>query len=116
MSASQYESLKPTGIFTATTAQEILQQFNDLVETKAKILLVDLSAVDFLDSSGLGTLVSMHTKMRLSGGKLYLCGAREQARCLFDISDMDQIFDIFESEALFINTVIKRNQAIIVQG
>jgi len=113
--ANSIKIIEPSGILSATTAYALTQQLNECLEAKTKIILIDLQNVDFIDSSGLGTLVSMHTKLRLADGKLYLCSPKDQARNLFDISDTDRIFNILASRKEFDSVVVKKNQAIMVQ-
>lgn len=108
--SSDVKVLKPSGILASTTIPALLQEFNQCLESKAKIVLLDLSNVDFIDSYGLGILVSMHTKMRLSSGNLYLCSLKDQARCLFEIADMERMFDVFVNQAEFYKTVVTPNQ------
>jgi anti-sigma B factor antagonist len=101
--------LNPAGILTAATIPTLLQDFNQCLESKIKIVLIDLSNVDFIDSYGLGMLVSMHAKMRLSNGSLSLCSLKEQARCLFEIADMERVFEIFANQTEFYATVLQTN-------
>jgi anti-anti-sigma factor len=111
--------LKPAGILAATTIQALLQDFNQYLESKPKTILIDLSNVDFIDSYGLGMLVSMHAKMRLSNGTLCLCSLKDQARCLFEIADMERVFEIFADQAEFYAVAlnasyVNMNQAILL--
>lgn len=101
-------------MLSGATSHVLTQALNECLEARTKHVLVDLSKVEFIDSSGLGTLVSMHTRLRLADAKLYLCSPKDQARNLFDISDTDRIFDIYNSRSEFIGIVIKRNQAVIL--
>lgn len=112
--STEYAVLRPTGILTAATVQSLSDEFKQLLDAKTAVVLVDLQQVNFIDSSGLGTLVSFHTRMRLANGRFYLCAPQSQARSLFDISDMDQVLAIFESEAQFRQQVIQKNMAVIV--
>jgi anti-sigma B factor antagonist len=113
MSVGNFQVIQPSGVLTGATSDELIQQFNRCLESTVKIVLIDLQNVDFIDSSGLGTLVSLHTKLRLAGGRLYLCAAKDQARTLFDVSDMDRIFEIFPNREAFYTSVIRRNQDVI---
>lgn len=110
-----YKVIQPSGILTATTVPELAKEFKESVEAGYKFILLDLQNVDFIDSSGLGTLVSIHTKARLAGGKLYLCSPKDQARSLFDISDMDRIFEIYPTREEFERHVTKRTLAVLVE-
>lgn len=113
-STNNYRILEPTGVLVGSTAQTLMQAVQNALEEKIATIALDLSQVNFIDSSGLGTLVSLHTKVRLAGGKFYLVNPQAQARSLLDISDMDRIFEVYDSRSDFEKLVVKRNQAIIV--
>jgi anti-anti-sigma factor len=106
---------QPTGLLTGFSSHKLVKEFNESVSSGARTVLVDLQDIDFIDSSGLGVLVSMHTKLRLAGGQLYLCSPKEQAASLFDISDVNQFLKIFPTQADFYASVVHRNQAVLVQ-
>jgi anti-sigma B factor antagonist len=110
-----YRVIQPTGVLTIASSPQVMQEFKECLEANVKIVLVDLQNLDFIDSSGLGTLVSMHTKIKLAGGRLYLCSPKDQARSLFDISDMDRILEIYSNREEFYIHVVKKNMAVIVQ-
>ncbi len=93
--------LKPSGILTSSTANSLLEDFQKCVDDKVKDVLIDLDDVHFIDSAGLGTLVSMQTRLRLADGRMYICSPNDQARQLFDIADMDSVFDIYPNQAVF---------------
>jgi anti-sigma B factor antagonist len=57
---------------------------------------VDLSAVEFLDSTGLGTLVSL-LKMMGERGILALAGPRPAVRRLLQVTQLDRVFRLFDS-------------------
>jgi anti-sigma B factor antagonist len=107
--------IKPEGIVTATTAEALIQELNECTAAKIKMVVLDLSAVSFIDSFGLGTLVTMRTKLRLAGSNLYLTGLQEQASCLLEFSDLLSIFDIFSSVKEFFAVMIYKNQVVLVQ-
>ncbi|WP_421654458.1 STAS domain-containing protein [Leptothermofonsia sp. ETS-13] len=112
---NNYKVIQPAGILTVMTASQLIQEFKDCLDAGVKNILVNLQNVDFIDSSGLGILVSIHTKLRLAGGQLYLCSPKDQARSLFDISDLDRIFEIYSSQEEFHQRITKQNLAVLVQ-
>jgi anti-anti-sigma factor len=89
--------LQPSGVLTGATSDALLQDFQKCLDEKIQTLLIDLQDIQFIDSAGLGALVSIMTRLRLAGGKLYLCSLNEQAQGIFDISDLDQIFNIYSN-------------------
>ena len=60
--------------------------------------LIDLSDLRFIDSSGLGVLLSILHKVRDAGGDLKLCGLNESIRMIFEIVRMHRVFDIYDDQ------------------
>lgn len=58
-------------------------------------ILLDLTNVDFIDSSGLGAIISS-LKTLGGGGDLVLCGIQENVKSLFELTRMHRIFKIYE--------------------
>lgn len=115
MSTTNFKVIQPAGTITATTSSQLFKQLDGALQASSQAILIDCQNVHFIDSSGLGMLVSMHTKVRLAGGRLYLCALNQQARCLLDITDMEQIFEIFPSKTEFYNSVVNQNQVVLAQ-
>lgn len=115
MSTTNFKIIQPSGTLAATTSRVLLQQLNECLQAKPQAILIDCQNVSFIDSSGLGMLVAMHTKVRLAGGRLYLCSLNQQARCLLDITDMEQIFEILPSATEFYTSIVHQNQVVLAQ-
>ncbi|MFL5403499.1 MAG: STAS domain-containing protein [Gemmatimonadales bacterium] len=60
-------------------------------------LLIDFSRTGYIDSSGLGALVSISKRIRESGGELRLAGLNEDLRSLFELTKLDTLFTITET-------------------
>jgi len=58
-------------------------------------LVVDLSQVSFLDSSGLGVLVTAHKRARTTDGELRIAGCRPPVATIFQITALDRAFCIY---------------------
>ena len=67
-----------------------------LLEQGRVNLLVDLSAVGFLDSSGLGALVRALTNSQKEGGQTKLLHAGPQIRKLLQMTKLDSVFEIHD--------------------
>jgi anti-sigma B factor antagonist len=67
-----------------------------LLEEGRVHLLVDLTGVGFLDSSGLGALVRALTQSQKEGGQTKLLGANEQIRKLLQMTKLDSVFELHE--------------------
>ena len=61
-------------------------------------VLLDLTKLTFIDSSGCGNLLSCYNQMKNRGGMLKICGVREQVLEIFDLIRLDRIIDIFKTK------------------
>jgi anti-anti-sigma factor len=61
--------------------------------------LLDFGGTGYIDSSGLGALVSISKKVREAGGELRLAGLNDDLRSLFELTKLDTLFAIAETPA-----------------
>jgi anti-sigma B factor antagonist len=73
----------------------VTASLNAMIEKKPKRLVVDLSAVGYIDSAGLAALIEAMQKVEGYGGNFMLAGLQETVRSIFEISRLDQVFQIF---------------------
>ena len=66
-----------------------------MIEGKPARLVVDLSRVTYIDSSGLAVLIEGMQNVEAYGGKFLLAGLQDNVRAIFEISRLDQVFMIF---------------------
>ena len=62
-----------------------------------KYVVFDMSDLQFVDSSGLGAILSCLRKVKDGGGDLRLCSLRKTVRVLFELVRMHRIFDIYNT-------------------
>jgi anti-sigma B factor antagonist len=78
--------------------QELKQKVLDEVERGERKFLVDFTRTGYIDSSGLGVLVSLSKKIREMGGELRLSSLNEDLRTLFELTKLDTLFQIADSK------------------
>ncbi|MHC5719695.1 MAG: STAS domain-containing protein [Nostoc sp.] len=93
--------LELSGILDGIRGNELRREVSNIMANGANILLLDLKEVKFIDSSGLGALVSAMQIVRNANGKLFVCSISEQVRMLFELTKMDRIFQIFVDQDEF---------------
>ena len=71
----------------------------DLVSKGQKKILLNLGDVSYIDSSGIGELVSGFTTVTNSGGNLKLLGLNKRVKDLLQITKLYTVFDVHEDEA-----------------
>lgn len=78
-------------------AQEFNTLLHELIDDNKKNIVVDLAGVKFMNSSGLGMLISGFTTMKNGGGTMVLARATEKINSLLVITKLVTIFEHFES-------------------
>jgi anti-sigma B factor antagonist len=74
---------------------EVAASLRTMIAKKPKQLVVDLSRVSYLDSSGLAVLIENMQKVQEYGGKFALAGVQESVQHIFEIARLDQVFQMF---------------------
>ncbi len=103
--------IKPSGILDNRHSTQLRQEVEAICAgaTDSSIaqsgqpitLLIDLADITFIDSTGLGNLVLVFKALQAAGGQLYLCSVGQQVRLLFELTGVDQVFQIFPDQASF---------------
>ncbi len=78
---------------------QVREKFAAVVEAKADRVLVDLTRVSYIDSSGLAVLIETMQRVEEYGGKLALFGVRKNILTILEIARLDKVFSIFPDKA-----------------
>ena len=70
----------------------------DILKNNGKKIILNLGDVNYIDSSGIGELVSSYTTAKRLGGDLKLTGVPKTVRCVLQITALDTVFEIFDDE------------------
>jgi anti-sigma B factor antagonist len=79
------------------TAPQLRERLIELSQAGAQHVVVDLSRVEFLDSTGLGVLVGGLKRQRAVDGSLGLVCSHERLLKIFRITALDRVFSLYES-------------------
>lgn len=80
--------------FSVDEATEFREKVNELIDKGEKYFQLDFSKCEFVDSTGLGVLVSIHKKCTDLNGELVLCSINNRVLKLFNLTRLDQVFNI----------------------
>ena len=86
-----------TGEIDVYTAPVLREELASLIDSQHTDLVVDLTAVRFMDSTGLGVLVGALKKVRTLGGELQLVIDQDKILKVFRITALTQVFTIHSS-------------------
>jgi anti-sigma B factor antagonist len=79
------------------TSPELRKACETLIKNNEKKVLMDLSGVTYIDSSGLATLIEMFQRLKKIGGRLRLSNMNEKVKNVFEITKLYKLFEIFDT-------------------
>ena len=90
--------LEPKGkIMGGPDATILHDQLHDLIDQKKKQVVIDLSKVEWMNSTGLGILISGLTTLRNNGGELKLARVTDKIESLLTITKLITVFESFDN-------------------
>lgn len=84
-----------TGEIDVFTAPEFKNAINRAIESGTTDLVIDLTQVSYMDSSGFGTLLGATKRVRPKGGSISLVGCSEAIERMMKITRLDTVFNLF---------------------
>ena len=83
-----------SGSIYVQDAAEIREKLNGLIDKGYTKILIDLSAVDYIDSSGIGTLIALHKRAHVRHGSVTIKGLNGLVKELFKLTHVDKVLEI----------------------
>jgi len=100
--------IKISGRIDTHSVQRLRQQLTLATSGSDKNIVIDLAGVDFIDSSGLATIVQAMKQCRTGAGDLRLCKPTQSVRMVLELTRLDKAIDIFPTQesalASFVHT------------
>lgn len=90
--------LAPSGRLDITTAYEFRKKLNECIFKLSNHVVVNLGQVNFIDSSGLTSLVAGMRDADKARGSFRICNVHPEARLVFEVTMMDSVFEIFDTQ------------------
>ena len=89
----------------ASNAEEFKGSAASLVDGHSKVVL-NLHDVGFMDSAGLGAVISVYRRVKMDGGEFRVFGLSPEVSALFDLVRMQRLFDIHKDKESAINATL----------
>ena len=86
------------GEVNINNSPELRKAFDAIIKRSEKKVLVNFSAVSYIDSSGLATLIEMFQRLKKIGGHLRFCNMDQKVKNVFEITKLHKLFEIFDSQ------------------
>src|SRR5882757_544465 len=77
---------------------QLVEAVNEAVGHKVVTCIIDISGMRYINSSGIGVLITILTKFRNKGGEVYLMKPSESVKKLLVITKLNAIFQVIQSE------------------
>lgn len=105
----QYQLIlvQPQGRLDGQGGRALEKQLVSLITDSQTLLIVNLEQVEFMNSSGLVSLARALKNARISGCRLVLCNLQPPIKLIFELTQLDSVFEIFDTCAAAKATVEK---------
>ena len=97
--------MKPSGRLDAFQAPLLAEAMAERERAHVHYIIVNLEHVDFMDSIALSTLVQGLKHALQAGGDLYLCRVQQPVQIIFELTRLDKVFQIFDTEENAVNAI-----------
>jgi anti-sigma B factor antagonist len=87
--------IRVDGQLTVGNRQELKATVQAGLDAGARKFLLDCTDTGYIDSSGLGALVTIAKRVREAGGQIRLAALNDDLRALFELTKLDTLFAIF---------------------
>ena len=99
---TQIISYEPVGSINASNVRDFQQKLMMAVnDRRGSTILVDMKAVEFLDSAGLVALAAAYKRAQSLGKNLIICSVSPSVRIIFELIQLDQVLEIFDTRHAF---------------
>ena len=78
--------------------KQFRKQVADIIDAGARKLIVNMARVKYMDSSGLGELISCYTTLQLVNGRIKLLHLSDRLKYLLALTKLNSVFETFDSE------------------
>jgi anti-anti-sigma factor len=85
------------GELDASSAPDLRARFEELISQGQNQYVLDLMALDFIDSSGISAFVNLFKKVRMGQGSVKLCNINPEIMKIFELTRLNRVFDIYDS-------------------
>ncbi|MEB3190260.1 MAG: STAS domain-containing protein [Snowella sp.] len=93
--------IEAQGVLEKEYGEQLRQQILETANQEITGILLDLSQVSFMNSTGLGILASIYTTLKKQGKEFFLCSLNEQLKIIFELTSMDSCFKIYPDREAF---------------
>ena len=100
--SSQTKIVQPVGILDGIQGTQLRREVTSLIESGVRNILIDCAKIKFIDSSGLGALVTIMKSTKQVNGKFAICSINDQVKILLELTNMNKVLNIVHNQDSFL--------------
>lgn len=100
--------IKLKGPLDLHTAQDFKEQVKKQLSKKINNIVLDLEIIDFIDSSGIGAILSLYKKIENKGGKIVIINMSPTLKRIFEVSGILKIIEAYTSRQQALENLSRR--------
>jgi len=90
--------VKVSGEITFSTSGDLRKKLLELVDKGSKKIILNIGGVDYIDSSGMATMVEILQKIKSKDGYLALCKVKDKIKDILEMVKLKDLFEMFDTE------------------
>ncbi|MFC1703964.1 STAS domain-containing protein [Candidatus Omnitrophota bacterium] len=90
--------LSVEGDIDLNSSPQMRTKFSELIQKQVLKIIINFARVDYIDSSGLATLIEMLQRLKKCQGQLRLANVSDKIKSLFEVTKLDKLFIMYNSE------------------
>lgn len=93
----EIDIVEVSGVVDLDSSPGFREKLQELTRNRSKTIIVEMSGIDYIDSSGIATLVECYQILRTYNGSLYLAGMTPEIMEVFTLARLHRVFTILET-------------------
>jgi len=90
--------VRVNGEITFSTSGDLRKKLLELVDKGSKKIILNIGGVDYIDSSGMATMVEILQKVKSKSGHLVLCKVKDKVKDILEMVKLKDLFEMFDTE------------------
>ena len=98
--------IQPVGILDGIQGNKLRREVLDLIQAGTQNILIDCEKTKFVDSSGLGSLVTIMRSVKQVNGRFAICSVNDQVKMLLELTSMNKVLTIVVDRDEFLTELL----------
>jgi anti-sigma B factor antagonist len=100
------------GVLTSSAEEKLMEAYNQAVGDERPVVIFNFSEMEFINSSGIGLLITILIRAKRKGHKLVACGLKEHFRQIFLLTRLEEAMPVFISEDEAVEALRKESASV----